>query len=165
MKTIYLFRHAKSDWADTSIRDFDRPLNKRGLNNAPAMGKLLKSKGMIPALVITSTAMRAKTTAELVTTEIGIKPQKLVYEKELYLASAQEIFLLIKDTPSEYDSVMIVAHNPGLTELLNRLTGGNNYVANIPTCGVAELRFEGEWNKLASGKCLLEKFLVPKEVL
>ena len=81
MKTIYLLRHAKSDWADTSIRDFDRPLNKRGLNNAPAMGKLLKSKGMIPALVITSTAMRAKTTAELVTTEIGIKPQKLIYEK------------------------------------------------------------------------------------
>lgn len=165
MKTIYLVRHAKSDWDDPSIRDFDRPLNKRGKNNAPAMGKLLKQQGIIPELVITSTAMRAKTTAELVTAEIGIKPDKMVYEKELYLASAQEIFLLIKDTPPEYNSVMIVAHNPGITELLNRLTGGNNFVANIPTCGVAELQFEGEWNKLASGKCLLEKFLVPKEVL
>ena len=139
--------------------------NKRGKNNAPAMGKLLKQQGIIPELVITSTAMRAKTTAELVTAEIGIKPDKMVYEKELYLASAQEIFLLIKETPPEYNSVMIVAHNPGITELLNRLTGGNNFVANIPTCGVAELQFEGEWNKLASGKCLLEKFLVPKEVL
>lgn len=129
------------------------------------MGKLLKQQGIIPELVITSTAMRAKTTAELVTAEIGIKPDKMVYEKELYLASAQEIFLLIKETPPEYNSVMIVAHNPGITELLNRLTGGNNFVANIPTCGVAELQFEGEWNKLASGKCLLEKFLVPKEVL
>ncbi|MBK6679775.1 MAG: histidine phosphatase family protein [Ignavibacteriales bacterium] len=165
MKTIYLVRHAKSDWDDPSIRDFDRPLNKRGKNNAPAMGKLLKQQGIIPELVITSTAMRAKTTAELVTAEIGIKPDKMVYEKELYLASAQEIFLLIKETPPEYNSVMIVAHNPGITELLNRLTGGNNFVANIPTCGVAELQFEGEWNKLASGKCLLEKFLVPKEVL
>jgi phosphohistidine phosphatase len=165
MKTMYLVRHAKSDWDDPSIRDFDRPLNKRGKNNAPAMGKLLKQQGIIPELVITSTAMRAKTTAELVTAEIGIKPDKMVYEKELYLASAQEIFLLIKETPPEYNSVMIVAHNPGITELLNRLTGGNNFVANIPTCGVAELQFEGEWNKLASGKCLLEKFLVPKEVL
>ncbi|MBP9122376.1 MAG: histidine phosphatase family protein [Ignavibacteriaceae bacterium] len=165
MKTIYLVRHAKSDWDDPSIRDFDRPLNKRGKNNAPAMGKLLKQQGIIPELVITSTAMRAKTTAELVTAEIGIKPDKMVYEKELYLASAQEIFLLIKETPPEYNSVMIVAHNPGITELLNRLTGGNNFVANIPTCGVAELQFEGEWIKLASGKCLLEKFLVPKEVL
>jgi len=165
MKTIYLVRHAKSDWDDPSIRDFDRPLNKRGKNNAPAMGKLLKQQGIIPELVITSTAMRAKTTAELVTAEIGIKPDKMVYEKELYLASAQEIFLLIKETPPEYNSVMVVAHNPGITELLNRLTGGNNFVANIPTCGVAELQFEGEWNKLASGKCLLEKFLVPKEVL
>ena len=165
MKTIYLVRHAKSDWDDPSIRDFDRPLNKRGKNNAPSMGKLLKQQGIIPELVITSTAMRAKTTAELVTAEIGIKPDKMVYEKELYLASAQEIFLLIKETPPEYNSVMIVAHNPGITELLNRLTGGNNFVANIPTCGVAELQFEGEWNKLASGKCLLEKFLVPKEVL
>lgn len=165
MKTIYLVRHAKSDWDDPSIRDFDRPLNKRGKNNAPAMGKLLKQQGIIPELVITSTAMRAKTTAELITAEIGIKPDKMVYEKELYLASAQEIFLLIKETPPEYNSVMIVAHNPGITELLNRLTGGNNFVTNIPTCGVAELQFEGEWNKLASGKCLLEKFLVPKEVL
>ncbi len=165
MKTIYLLRHAKSDWADPSIRDFDRPLNKRGLNNAPAMGKLLKSKRMIPALVISSTAERTKTTAQLVTSQLGIKADRLIFEKELYLASAQEIFLIIKDTPPEYDSVMIVAHNPGITELLNRLTGGNNYVANIPTCGVAELQFEGEWNKLASGKCLLEKFLVPKEVL
>ena len=165
MKTIYLVRHAKSDWDDPSIRDFDRPLNKRGKNNAPAMGKLLKQQGIIPELVITSTAMRAKTTAELITAEIGIKPDKMVYEKELYLASAQEIFLLIKETPPEYNSVMIVAHNPGITELLNRLTGGNNFVTNIPTCGVAELQFEGEWNKLASGKSLLEKFLVPKEVL
>lgn len=165
MKTIYLLRHAKSDWADPSIRDFDRPLNKRGLNNAPAMGKLLKSIGMIPALVISSTAERTKTTAQLVTSQLGIKADRLIFEKELYLASAQEIFLIIKDTPPEYNSVMIVAHNPGITELLNRLTGGNNYVANIPTCGVAELQFEGEWNKLASGKCLLEKFLVPKEVL
>lgn len=165
MKTIYLLRHAKSDWADPSIKDFDRPLSKRGLSNAPAMGKLLKSKGMIPALVISSTAERTKTTAQLVTSQLGIKAGKLLFEKELYLASAQEIFLLIKDTSPEYDSVMIVAHNPGITELLNRLTGGNNYVANIPTCGVAQLQFEGEWNKLASGKCSLEKFLVPKEVL
>jgi phosphohistidine phosphatase len=165
MKTIYLLRHAKSDWDDPAIRDFDRPLNKRGLNNAPAMGKLLKSRGMKPSLVITSTAMRAKTTAELVTSQIGIKSDELVYEKELYLATAQEIFQMIRETPEEHGSLMIVAHNPGITELVNRLTGGSNYIANIPTCGVAELRFDGKWNKLASGKCTLEKFLVPKEVL
>jgi phosphohistidine phosphatase len=161
-KKLYILRHAKSDWEDLSLSDFERPLNKRGSKNAPAMGVLLKSMGVLPQLIISSSAVRAKTTIELVAKEMGYDINKIEFKKELYMASANDSFMIIRDTPEDIKSLMIVGHNSGITDLLNRLAGGRDHVQNIPTCGLAELHFKGEWARMASGKFLLKNFLTPR---
>jgi phosphohistidine phosphatase len=133
MKQLTILRHAKSSRKDTSLPDFERPLNGRGRGDAPRMGEWLSRRGCIPDLVVASPALRARATAEAVMAALGLPPEKLQLREEIYEASAGTLLDVLRSLPESARHVLLVGHNPGLTELWNRLSP----VAtdNIPTCG------------------------------
>ncbi|HEY6627028.1 MAG TPA: histidine phosphatase family protein [Ignavibacteriaceae bacterium] len=160
MKTLYLARHAKSYWKDQSIPDFDRPLNSRGKRDAPFMGEVLKDKKVKPDLIISSPAKRTKKTAIEIASKIGYSEKKILYNEELYEASSNTIIKVLNKIDEKYNSVMIFAHNPGLTLLNNHIS--NNYIENIPTCGIVALQLDKKWNELGKNTCKFRYFEYPK---
>lgn len=163
MKNLLLVRHAKSSWKDSSLPDFERPLNKRGKRNAPFMGSLLKNEYNIkPELVISSAAMRAAETAKIFCREIGYPKDKLLFTDKLYLSGPREMLEVIRSVDDSVDTLMIFAHNPGLTDLANRLSG--EYIDNIPTAGIVGLSFDkSSWADLDSSSCSIVFFEYPKK--
>jgi len=160
MKTLYLARHAKSYWKDQSIPDFDRPLNSRGKRDAPFMGEVLKDRKVIPDLIISSPAKRTKKTAIEIASKIGYFEKKILYNEELYEASSNTIIKVLNKIDEKYNSVMIFAHNPGLTLLNNHIS--NNYIENIPNCGIVALQLDKKWNELSKNTCKFLFFEYPK---
>lgn len=136
MKTLLVQRHAKSSWKDPGLEDHDRPLNKRGKKDAPRMGRLLREHDLIPDLILSSTAVRAKNTAKEVA-ETSRYPGKIHWDERLYLAAPSDIVRVLKEVedPSA-DQVMIVGHNPGQEELVRVLSGGRDA---FPTAALAQI--------------------------
>ncbi len=122
MRTLLLLRHAKSSWKDTALDDHDRPLNVRGKRDAPRMGRLLHEKGILPDRIVSSSAKRARRTAEKVAEAAGFDGPLDVTDV-LYLASPRDYFSVLRGVPLEDCTVMVVGHNPGMEELLSVLTG------------------------------------------
>ncbi len=163
MKTLYIVRHAKSSWDDAYMRDFDRPLNNRGNNNAPEMGKRLASMNILPDLIISSSANRAITTAKKIAREINYNQDNIKETKELYLASIGTTISIIRQVDDQHNSLMIFGHNPGWTDLTNYLS--NAYIDNIPTCGIAAIEFDIErWSEVDKDKGKLIFFDYPKNL-
>ena len=160
MKTIYLIRHAKWYWGDQSTPDFDRPLNKRGKRDAPFMGDILNEKKIKPALIIASPAKRAKKTAIAIADKISYQKKQILYKEELYEASINTILKVLRKLDEKNNSVMIFAHNPGLTLLNNHIS--NHYIDNIPTCGVVALEIDKKWDEIDKNSCELLFFEQPK---
>ena len=121
MKTLLILRHAKSDWGNSQLSDHDRPLNGRGQYDAPRMGAWLQKQKMVPELIISSTAERAITTAELVAQACEFEGE-LRTTKALYLAGPPAYIEVLNDVADSYDRVMVVGHNPGMEELVSLLT-------------------------------------------
>ncbi len=140
MKTLTLVRHAKSSWKDTSLRDSERPLNKRGRRDAPEMGRRIRDHGIRPSLIVSSPAVRAWTTAKLIAAEIGYPLEFLQKERSLYLASVDEILDVVAAQDEGFNSLMVVGHNPGFTEFANFLCPG--LTGNLPTAGVVSVEFD-----------------------
>jgi phosphohistidine phosphatase len=160
-KRITLLRHAKSSWKDEAMTDYERPLNKRGERDASMMGKRFVSRGARPSLIMTSTAKRARRTAKLIAREIGYPIEFIHGEKELYLASPEQILKVIAEQDNTFNNIILVGHNPGITELVNRLSDA--HIDNIPTCGVATLEAElKDWSKLDGARCHLDNFDYPR---
>lgn len=163
MKTLYIIRHAKSSWSDISLRDFDRPLNSRGKKDAPEMGKRLKSRGIMPDLIISSSANRAITTAKTIAREICYPEEKIIATKKLYLAGIESTLETIHKTKEDVDSLVIVGHNPGWTDFSNYIKD-DEFIENIPTCGIVAVNFEGNsWNKIERKKGKQLFFDYPKK--
>jgi phosphohistidine phosphatase len=161
MKKIYLLRHAKSSWDDSSMSDFDRPLNDRGLKDTPVMGKRLKEKGILPDLIISSPAVRALTTCQQIAQILGYALDKIKIDKRVYHATEHQLKSILQECGGEFRSVMMVGHNPGLTEFANRLT--DNPIDNIPTCGAVVIDLEvAAWKDVAWDCGELEFFDFPK---
>lgn len=137
MKTIYLVRHAKSDWGNASTGDFDRTLNERGMKNAPVMAARLKKKGILPELIISSPATRALTTAELFCETLGYPEEKIQKRVEIYRGGVLHLLKIVQQIPDTCESAMLFGHNPTLTEFSNLLTG--SYTDNLVTCGVVSI--------------------------
>jgi phosphohistidine phosphatase len=155
MKELYLIRHAKSSWDNPQLDDFDRPLNARGRRNAPFMGQLLYSQGIIFDLMIASPAVRTALTAEIIATETGYPLEKIAYEKRIYEGSLFTLMQIIHGIPDDYQRVAIIGHNDELTLVANALCL-QPITDNIPTCGVAGLEFSvSSWKEIQnhSGKC------------
>src|SRR5262249_55636196 len=121
MKTLMLLRHAKSDWGDQSLRDFDRPLADRGKRDAPRIGKAIKKRGWIADLIISSPAERAKQTIEAVAASAGLVPS-IQFDESIYGASAGDLMKLIRRLPDSINCALLVGHNPTFEQVLERLT-------------------------------------------
>ena len=142
MKDLILLRHAKSSWKDPTLRDHERPLNKRGKRDAPEMGERLARRGYDPDLVVSSFAVRALKTARSIANKLAYSRESIAVEDRLYHAGVAELLHVIRGVDDSVDSLMLFGHNPGLTDLANHI--GPREILNLPTCAVLHLRFEAE---------------------
>jgi len=164
IKTLTLVRHAKSSWSDTHLSDRDRPLNKRGKRDAPVMGKRMVERDIRPSLIISSPAKRAWSTAKLVAAEISYPIEFLQREDGLYHASIDEILGVIVAQDNRFNNMMIVGHNPGMTDFANFLSPG--LTNNLPTAGFVSLQIDqDDWNLYQQPKTELLVYDYPKKGL
>ena len=162
MKTLTLVRHAKSSWRDRSLSDRERPLNKRGASNATLMGQRISAAGIRPSLIISSPAVRAWTTAKVIAKQIGYPIEFLQRENEVYLASLADLLDVVTTHGTEFNNLMIVGHNPGLTDFANYLSPG--LTSNLPTAGVVSVSIDqGDWNLAERPPTELLAFDYPKK--
>ena len=146
MKTLLILRHAKSSWKNSELADHDRPLNKRGKRDVPRMGELLVREALIPDLIISSSARRAKMTTELLVEESGFEGE-ILFERDLYAAWPEAYIETLCVTPDEFETVMVVGHNPGLEDLLEILIGE---VERMPTAALANVSLPiKRWRELS----------------
>lgn len=161
MKKLFLIRHAKSDWSNLLLDDFDRALNNRGLKDAPFMAKLLKDKNIIPDLIISSPALRTKLTIEILLKEMTLE-QDIIYDKNIYEAPYLNLKKVINNVDVKINTLFLIGHNPGLCDLANSLC--KESFENIPTCGIIELDFNTNfWSDISKENSKLISFEYPKK--
>ena len=159
MKKIFFLRHAKSSWSDFSLKDFDRPLSTRGIQDAKLMGNYFKAKNIDLDIVISSPSKRTKETLEHF---FSNNAPQIDYEKSLYHAHLDDILSVVTISNEEINSIMIVGHNPSMHEVTEYLSA--EFLPKYPTCGLACLTYEGEWKDLRSSCCKLKFFKMPREL-
>jgi len=171
MKTIFLLRHAKSSWDDTSRDDHDRPLNQRGERAAALVGQFLKQESLIPDLILCSSAKRTQETLARLQAIIGDDHPALI-EPDLYLAAADVLFERLRKVGEDAASVMLIGHNPGLEDLAATLIAPKataleeKLAAKFPTGGLAMIRLPGtRWRDIKRRSGSLELFVVPRDLV
>tara|TARA_B100000513_G_scaffold183282_1_gene103253 strand:- start:6 stop:521 length:516 start_codon:yes stop_codon:yes gene_type:complete len=170
MKTLFLLRHVKSDWDDPWVEDFDRPLALRGRKAAPRMARYMAAKGLVPDLVLCSSARRTRETWALTAAQWDAPPP-VRFRKGIYEAAATSLLALIRKTPAEWSRLMVIGHNPGMENLAHLLTGGGKTKAikrmmeKFPTGALAELRFDAEtWPEIQEETGELRRFKRPRDL-
>ena len=161
MKTLYLLRHAKSSWDQPKLRDFERPLAERGLRDISRIGQRFSQSGRNVECIISSPAVRAKTTALLFAREVGYPEDDIIANPELYFAGAAMFLKAASLVDEHFRSAMLVGHNPAITEFVDDMC--NAGIDNIPTSGLVELRLPVEqWSDVRYGNAELIDFDYPK---
>ncbi|MCB0803291.1 MAG: histidine phosphatase family protein [Flavobacteriales bacterium] len=163
MKTLYLIRHAKSSWDEIGLSDFERPLNSRGKKDVLVMGQRLKEAGILPQIIISSSANRAFTTAQSLAAQIDFNLDSIEIEPRIYEASAKTLSSIINHIDDSKNIAFLIGHNPGFTYLAEDLTG--EHFGNIPTCGIVGIEFPIEsWQYVSnnSGTCISYDY--PKKI-
>lgn len=164
MKTLVIVRHGKSAWDDPSLSDHQRPLAKRGLRDGPKMGARLADWGPPIDRVISSSAVRALATAELVTREMGLPWDEIQVDDSLYHATELELLAVIHEQEDYLDGLMLFGHNPGMTYLVDDLSDLD--LDNLPTCGVVIMQFDVEsWTEIGDVLASSAVFDYPKRKL
>jgi phosphohistidine phosphatase len=165
---LMLLRHAKSDWSRPGLDDHARPLNGRGRKAAPTVGAYMARHALVPDLVVASTATRVRETLDLVLPAFKRAP-KVRHDARVYEAEAGALLDMLRETPREVASLMIVGHNPGLAELAALLIASGKaeararLAAKFPTAALAVIDFAGDdWGKLRPRSGKLDRFIVPK---
>lgn len=161
MKTLFLVRHAKSSWAAPALPDKSRPLSARGERAAPKMGKRLAKRDVKPDLILSSSARRALTTAEIIAKKLNYKRKHIVVDDRLYGGAADTLLEVIHELSDKLDRVMLIGHNPELTELAHRLA---SKITHMPTCAVAEFGFDAKsWSNIGEVKATKVALDYPKK--
>jgi len=164
MKSIFLLRHAKSSWSNPGLEDQHRPLNKRGKRDAPLMGERLKARNEDLDIILTSPALRAITTAELFADACGFPAEKIVHESDLYFSGARSLQSIIINQDDQYRALMLVFHNPDITEFANSIDA-TNQIYNMPTCGIVKLVSDIYlWRDWSRSNTEFEYFDYPKKL-
>ncbi len=162
MKTLILVRHAKSDWSNLHQKDIDRPLNSRGLHDAPRMGKRLLKHSYLPDTILASTSIRTRQTAELIADELSIDRSQIQWIDSLYHASPEDITHSLLTLSPAINTVMLIAHNPGISEFANRQVG--TFTDQFPTCAVGIFSYgTDDWTQIETAKVKLLHFDYPKK--
>lgn len=147
MKRLVLIRHAKSSWKHPELVDFDRPLNKRGRQDAPMMGTRLLRRALHPDGIVSSPALRARQTAEAIAGQLDLPAQQLEFRPEIYQAEPDDLLALIRGFDQDWQMVFLIGHNPGLTELGHLLV--DRQIENLPTCALLVIDFDlDHWNEV-----------------
>jgi phosphohistidine phosphatase len=170
MLTLSLLRHAKSSWSDARLKDFERPLNERGERDAPRIGAYMARRGLAPDLVLCSPAVRARQTLGLVLPCFRRAPS-VVYEQDVYLASAATLLKLVHQVTDKVRHAMIVGHDPGMHSLALELAGRGSkedlqaLEEKLPTGGLAVIVLDaGAWPDVQPGEGRLQIFMTPKRL-
>ena len=162
IKRLTLVRHAKSDWTDRSLDDFDRPLNARGERDAPDMASRVAAAGLVPTLMISSTARRALETARVFADAVGYPRPRIRQADEAYLASPGELLDLVRKRGGTARHVMLFGHNPGISGFGAWLAGDDS-LGEVPTCAVASLLVPVKrWSELEFGSARRDFYDFPK---
>ncbi len=160
MKKLFIMRHAKSSWEDAALTDFERPLNDRGQRAAPFMGELMARKGFARSIILSSPAVRAKTTAQLVK-ESGKLDAEIRFEHRIYEASPHALSQVVSEIDDAHRSAMLVGHNPGIEGFIRFLTG---QIEPMPTAAFAVIELEiDNWNAISDGCGKLQGIYRPKD--
>lgn len=164
MKHILLLRHAKSSWEDSSLDDFDRPLAKRGLKDAPRMGAFAQQTGYVPDLIISSPAERAKQTTRLFRKSAGIEKQEIQWEEDFYYGSCFDYLRVLQKCDDNRETVMLVGHNPKMEEMVSLLcSDSKNYIARMPTAALVCFEHPAvKWSEVREGTARIKWMIIPK---
>ena len=165
MKLLTLLRHAKSDWGDPTLADFDRPLNDRGRRDAPIMGEFFAETAPPIDLIVSSPARRARQTCDLFGQASGYQ-KRIQWEETIYLASSQQLLSVVQALPDSADHVLMVGHNPGFEDLPSELIGADGpgvYSLRMPTAAIAHLVLAVDvWSEAQTGCAQLQWLVTPK---
>lgn len=162
--TLILLRHAKSDWNAGAAGDHERPLNARGERAAAVIGVYLRQEGLAPDLVLSSTAVRARSTAELVLFH-GRCDAPVETERGLYMADPDRILAAVRAAGGRRQRILLVAHNPGLEELVQGLAQGADKAEPFPTAALAICESAVPWAETGPGSFALTRVVLPKTLL
>jgi phosphohistidine phosphatase len=163
MKTLTLLRHAKSSWDDERLDDHDRPLADRGHRDARRMGKRLARRKFHPELLLTSTALRARETSDYLAAALELAESRSRIERGIYLASPDELLRVVAGLDDALESVLLIGHNPGLTQLANLLLPSLR-LDNLPTAGVIAIDCAVDrWREMDGAGCTLRFYDSPKQ--
>ena len=159
MKNLYLLRHAKSSWDDFALKDFDRPLSTRGIQDADLMGNFFKSKRKGLDLVVSSPSKRTKETLDHF---FNKTTQNIIFDETIYHSSEQNIYSVLKHIEEDIKSLMIVGHNPSMHEFSESFSG--QFIEKFSTCGLASFEFDYEWANICEDSGTLIEFKIPSEL-
>ena len=163
MKQLVLIRHAKSSWEYPELPDRERPLNKRGIRDAPLMGQFLHDQGVHADLILSSPAVRAYTTARIIAMQLAFDVDQINVVSDIYGAYHEELLDLVRGVDDAYSSVFMFGHNPEFTSLANYFS--DSYIDNVPTCGVVRIKVECEkWKDLNKMNARVVAFDFPKKL-
>lgn len=163
MRTLTLLRHAKSSWNNPGLGDHERPLNPRGERDAPEMARRINEAGIRPSLIVSSPATRAWNTAKFLANEISYPNEFLQRDNKLYGASLDTLIRYLASQDSGFNSILMVGHNPGLTEFANYLVP--HVTNNLPTAGVVSVQIDSDdWDLRDAKSITLELYDYPKRV-
>jgi phosphohistidine phosphatase len=165
MKTLILLRHAKASWTDGAVSDVERGLKPKGWRQAEKVAAHLVKAGVSPERIWCSASRRTRETLGAFLQAWGMDEAAVAFEDGLYLADEGALLAAVRGLPDEVDRALILGHNPGLTDVANRLTGGEVYIKNVRPCGVVVLEFAVErWAEVEAGAGRLALHLRPKEL-
>lgn len=163
-KTILIMRHAKSSWDDPSLKDFDRPLNKRGRKDAPRMGRYLLSMGLVPDLIVSSSAVRAKRTVELLSDAAGIRLDQIQWDRTLYDNGAEAYINAVQRSPSDFETVMVAGHNPTVEKVIKRLSS-EKIERRVTTANIACFKSSADqWVDISEKNTIFKWLVGPKDI-
>ena len=163
MKRLFIIRHAKSSWSEKDIDDFDRDLKKRGKDDIKMMACWMKKRGFYPDCILSSPAKRAVKTLNKILKILNVKKQKVIYDKNIYEASLEELLKIISKCKKENNNIFLIGHNPSLNELVEYLT--DSVIFNIPTSGIICIEFDvDDWSEIEHKKGSILFFEYPKKL-
>ncbi len=167
MKRLSLLRHAKSDWHDPSLTDFQRPLNARGRDNARAMGREMRALGLAYDCILASPAVRVTETLAAIEESFGALD--VCFDERIYLASTETLLTIVREAADAHGTLLLVGHNPGMEQLALLLSQAgalrDEIAVKYPTAALAEIGFDvSHWREIAPGAGRLARFIRPREL-
>lgn len=167
-RCLFILRHAKSAWDTDSASDFERPLAKRGIKDAPRIGRWMKAHDVYPEYIVSSPALRAKQTSCLVVKELSIPEKEIHWDKRVYSADVPILLKVISECPPSNHALLLVGHNPGLEDLLIFLCGEKATKPaagkRFPTAALAQLKLPDDWRRLEPRSARLNALIRPRDI-